>query len=78
MSSSSDNKRNMMYALGAGVALFSAAAVFYVMRSSGAGDVEVPELDTEEIIANLKRTKMGEKKMDQNGRIDVQYFLRML
>lgn len=60
MSSSSDNKRNMMYALGAGAAILSAAAVFYFIRSGAAsGDVEKPELDSEEIIKNLKAIKMG-------------------
>jgi hypothetical protein len=55
MVSTSDNKRNIMYALGAGAALIGAALIYNMVSnsddtgSSGKSKIEEPKIDEEEL-----------------------------
>ena len=77
MSSTSENKRNIMYALGAGAALLGAVAIYFLTKDASQDPKQIV-LDKEEISKLLKALKLGDVQKDQMGRLDTNYFLKVL
>ena len=80
MQSEGSNK-NIKYALGAGIAVIGAALIYALMKGGDSGSIDdndIPDIDTEEMYQKIQREKLDQAVHDQQGRIDNQYFLKLL
>lgn len=87
VSTSGDNKKNILIALGAGIALVGAALIYNWVSNSDATEAsddptdaipEAAEIDSEEIEKKLAAAKLDQVNYNQSGQLDTNYFLKLM
>lgn len=75
-----DNRKNIMYALGAGAALIGAALVYHFVSNKDGDDESIPvlEVDSEFIYEELKKSGLDQVGRGPNGMLETNYFLKLL
>jgi hypothetical protein len=75
-----DNRKNIMYALGAGAALIGAALVYHFVSKADGDEETIPviEVDADFIVEELKKSGLDQVNRLGHGGLDTNYFLKLL
>lgn len=75
-----DKNRQIIYAVGAGVAIIGAALIYYFVTKTDTDEVSIPtlEIDSEVIAKQIKLAGLDNILRSANGGMENNYFLKLL